>query len=425
MTQSLRSRIEQAVRRGKDWLLTNQITAATPSYDVKEWNADRTAARWKDEPVPAHLFGAYYANLFRNDPWATKPGEIRRDYHNTWHTAQAGVALLEYLDFEDDPAVRNSLEMAWAFLDAHQVKDGPYRGVYVEVPPEELSDVLTMDFSHGHKSASAAHCYSCYDNIETDLLGLERFRRTGDKASLQAAIDNADFYLRRHPEIVFLEVETHNVSISGMCNDAIYGQLAELTGESRFAEAYERQIQRLSELGLDLRADNNIRNMYWDATAVLYAVRSYPKLFGPAMAKLSFLAEHTLWAQKDSGVLWFRFVRPGEPDRARSEHQDGAATYAMIRVWGEMYNQTGDGRWLTAIRRAVMYALDHQYGSEYGEGFANAFEYAGVVADGHGSEMLRDISTIFALRALLPLLAKKERWAVDFWKQGKSVSNES
>ena len=52
-------RVEAAVTRGKDWLLNNQITAATPSYDTLEWlDAQHTRARWVDAPLPSHLVGA-------------------------------------------------------------------------------------------------------------------------------------------------------------------------------------------------------------------------------------------------------------------------------------------------------------------------------------------------------------------------------
>lgn len=382
-----------------------------------EWNKDYSRARWYDIPTPQYLVGAYYSNLCRNDPWAKKAGEVRRQYYNTWHTAQAGVALLEYLDFEKDINVRQSIELAWEFINRQQIKDGPYKGVFVEVEQSLLQYPLQDAFSFGHTSPKALNSFANYDNIETDLFPLELYRRNKDKKYLTAAYDNAVFYLEHEPEYVFSEKETHSFSISGMNNDAIYGRLAEYTGESRLIDAFIKQIQRLSFLGLDLRAQNNIRNMYWDATALIYAIDNVPEMRGPAMAKLSFLAEHTLFAQKESGVLWFRYIAPGVPDSAHQRSQDGAATYAMIRVWGKMYDVTGDKRWLNAIKKAVEFSLTQQYPEDYGPGFAGAFEYAGVVDyKGHKYESLRDISTIFALRALLPILTENDKWARDFWK---------
>ena len=58
-----------------------------------------------------------YANLNQADQWSTRPGEVRRQYYNTWHTAQAGVALLDYLDWEEDPATQRAVELAWEFID--------------------------------------------------------------------------------------------------------------------------------------------------------------------------------------------------------------------------------------------------------------------------------------------------------------------
>ena len=213
------------------------------------------------------------------------------------------------------------------------------------------------------------------------------------------------------------DADSGKMAISGMSNDAIYGRLAALTGDERMREAFYGQIRRLNQLGLDLRAGNNIRNIYWDATACMYAVEQGPELKGPAMAKLAFLAEHLLAAQKESGVLWFRFLEPGVPDATHARTQDGAATYAAMRVWGTMYNLTGDPRWLAAIRSAAAFALTQQYPDSHGPEFAGAFEYAGTMIEpnGHRWESLRDISTIFALRALLPLLRQDTRWARDFW----------
>jgi hypothetical protein len=410
-------RIIHAIKRGKDWLLNNQITPATQHYDMIEWSDDRTHARWYEIPTPSYLIGAYYANLCRNDPWAKRAGEVRRQYYNIWHTAQAGVAMLEYLDYEKDPAVQKSVDLAWEFIHRQQIKDGPFKGVFVEVEQEALKFPLDDAFSFGHTSPKALNSFASYDNIETDLFPLELYRRKQDPKYLKAAYDNAVFFLKHEPEYVYFEKETHKFSISGMGNDAIYGRLAGYTGEQRLKDTFIRQIQRLSFLGLDLRADNNIRNMYWDATALLYAVDHMPEMSGPAMAKLAFLAEHTLFAQKESGVLWYRYKEPGVPDSTHERTQDGAATYAMIRVWGKMYNLTGDPRWLAAIRKAVQFSLTQQYPDDYGPEFAGAFEYAGVVDyKGHKYDSLRDISTIFALRALIPLLIQPDRWTRDFWK---------
>ncbi|MFA5865423.1 MAG: hypothetical protein WC975_12150 [Phycisphaerae bacterium] len=408
--------IIQAVQRGKDWLLRDQITEATKTYDMLDWEKGDDEP-WHEIPTPTYLVGAYYANLVRNDPRAVRANEVRRQYYNTWHTAQAGVALLEYLDYDDDPAVRNSVDLAWRFIDRQQIKEGPFKGVFVEAGPEKLKFPLEDRFSFGHTSAYAVNSYASYDNIETDLFPLELYRRTKDERYLKVACDNAVFFLEHKPQYVFMQVETKNFSISGMTNDAVYGRLAEYTGEPRFLDTFIKQIQRLNELGLDLRAQNNIRNMYWDASALMYAVDQVPQMFGLAMAKLAFLAEHTLFAQKESGVLWFRYKSPGVPDGDHERTQDGAATYAMIRVWGKMYDQTGDRRWLNAIRKAVGFALTQQYPDDYGPEFAGAFEYAGVVEyKGHKYESLRDISTIFALRGLLPLLTGECKWVEDFWK---------
>lgn len=413
-----KKKIEQAVQKGKDWLLNNQITKETESYDAIEWNDDKTKARWFEVPVPKHLIGAYYANLVRNDPWASKPNEVRRMYYNTWHTAQAGVALLDYLDYQSDEKVKKSVELAWDFIDQHQIKDGQYKGVFVEAVPDEMKFPLENRHSFGHTATCAKIAYADYDNIETDLFPLELYRRSGNKKYLKAAEDNALFYLQNHPEAVFFETETHNYAISGMSNDAVYGRLAEYTSRKEFKEVFKKQLQKLSFLGLDLRAANNIRNMYWDATACMYAVDNFPEMYGPAMAKLAFLGEHLLAAQNESGVLWFRYREPGIPDDAPDvRKQDGAATYATIPIWGKLYEVTGDSRWLNAIRKAVGFALTKQYPDSYGLGFAGAFEYAGIVEEfGHKYESLRDISTIFALRALLPLLTENNKWSRDFWK---------
>ena len=409
--------IERAVRKGKDWLLKNQITAETQSYDMIRWNDDRTKAEWYDAPVPQDLIGAYYANLMRNDPWMTTPGEVRQQYYNTWHTAQAGVALLEYRDLDDDAAVRQSVDLAWDFIQRHQVKTGKYKGVFVEALPEELEPELESRYSFGYSSLSTRWAYASYDNIETDLFPLELYERTKDESYLQGAYDNAAFFLANEPDLVFFERETHTVAISGMSNDAIYGRLAKYTGEERFAEVFRRQIRALSQLSLDLRADNNIRNIYWDCTALMYAIDQFPELLGPAMAKLAFLAETTLFAQKPTGQLWFRYKESGVIDREHQRSQDGAATFGMVRVWGKMYDVTGDKRWLEAIRKAVEFALTQQYDETYGPKFSGAFQYAGEVEyEGHRFDSLRDISTIFGLRALIPLLQKNTAWARDFWR---------
>jgi hypothetical protein len=408
--------IEKAVERGKDWLLNNQITEKTETYDMIKWNDDMTHAQWYDSPVPSHLIGAYYANLVHNDPWATNKNEVRRQYYNTWHTAQAAVALLNYLEYKDDESVRTSVLLAWDFIDRHQIKDGKYKGVYVEVPQEELKYPLKEAFSFSHTDPKAYYSFANYDNIETDIFPLELYRLFKEEKYLQAAYNNAVFYLENEPEYVFFEKETHNMAISGMSNDAIYGRLAEFTGEDHFKSVFKKQIQRLNLIGLDLRAGNNIRNMYWDATAALYAIEHFKELFGPAMAKLSFLSENVLAGQKEDGVLWYRFKEPGVPDTENPRHQDGAATYAMIPMWGAMYDITGDKRWMVAIQKAVRYALKHQYDETWGDVFSGAFEYAGQMDyKGHKYESLRDISTIFALRSLIPLLIRKTKWAQDFW----------
>jgi hypothetical protein len=413
-----RAIVEQAVERGKDWLLRNQITRETAGYDVLEFlNPDKKKNRWRQVPTPPHLVGAFYANLIRNDPYVTRSDEVRQQYHNTWHTAQAGVALLEYLDYRDDPAVRRAVDLAWEFIDRQQVKAGAWKGVFVEVPVADLKPPLQHYYTFGHLDARARSGYASYDNIETDLFPLELYARRRDEKYLRCAADNARFYLEQHPELVMFEADSGKMAISGMSNDAIYGRLAALTGDERMREAFSGQIRRLNQLGLDLRAGNNIRNIYWDATACMYAVEQGPELKGPAMAKLAFLAEHLLAAQKESGVLWFRFLEPGVPDATHARTQDGAATYAAMRVWGTMYNLTGDPRWLAAIRSAAAFALTQQYPDSHGPEFAGAFEYAGTMIEpnGHRWESLRDISTIFALRALLPLLRQDTRWARDFW----------
>jgi hypothetical protein len=413
-----------AVERGKEWLLRNQITPETKRYDQFGLPAENgTKAEWHEIPTPSRLVGAFYSNLARNDPHATRPNEVRRQYYNTWHTAQAGVALLDYLDYRDDAAVRHSVDLAWDFIERHQVLEGEWRGVFVEMPPGELEYPLVNAHSFGHTSRKARNGYADYDNIETDLFPLELYRRQGRAEALEAARLNADFYIEKHPEIVFFEIETGAYAMSGMSNDAIYGRLFEHTGDPKSRDAFRKQLQRLSSLGLDLRASKNIRNMYWDATACAYAVERFPEMRGPAMAKLALLGEHLLAAQKDSGVLWFRYRAPGVPDQTPGcRTQDGAATHAAMRMWGALYDQTGDIRWLRAIRQAAFFALTQQYSDDHGPEFAGAFEYAGVVMDpgtGKSYECLRDISTIFALRALIPLLRPATRWAEDFWRQGR------
>ena len=417
-----KQQVIEAVERGKDWLLENQITEETETYDqIRFLDDDKAKAEWYEIPTPKHLIGAYYGNLCRNDPHATKDGEVRRQYYNSWHTGQVGVALLDYLEYKDDPAVQKSVDLAWDFIDSHQLKDGEYKGVFVEIPPADLQYPLENHHSFGHTSEKAKNGYADYDNIETDLFPLELYRKTGDKKYLESAKMNADFYLEKHPEIVFFDIETNTYAISGMSNDAVYGRLFEYTKEDKYRDVFSKQLQKLSFLGLDLRAGNNIRNMYWDATACEYAVDNFPEMYGPAMAKLAFLCEHLLAAQKDNGVLWFRFKDAGVPhDTADERKQDGAATYGTMRMWGKMYDMTGDKRWLNAIKKGVEFALTQQYPDSHGKEFAGAFEYAGVVLDkntGKNYESLRDISTIFALRALIPLLTEKTQWAKDFWNE--------
>lgn len=418
---TIRAKLELAVERGKNWLLRNQITSATESYDqFRLLSQDGTKGQWYEIPTPEHLHGAFYANLVRNDPHATSENEVRRQYYNTWHTAQAGVALLNYLEYRDEPEVRHAVESAWGFIQRHQITDGEYAGVYVEVDPAEIAPPLKNVRSLGHNNPDARKLYADYDNIETDLFPLELYRCWNNQDALAAAKANADFYLRKHMNRVLFEVETETFAISGMSNDAVYGRLFLHTGEDCYREIFQSQLQRLNEIGLDLRAGNNIRNLYWDATACAYAVEHFPDMKGPAMAKLAFLGEHLLAGQKENGVLWFRFRQAGVPDDSPGVRtQDGAATYAAMLIWGTLYDQTGDQRWLEAIRQGASFALTQQYPDDYGPEFAGAFQYAASVTDkatGKQYESLRDISTIFALRALIPLLRKKTPWTQDFWQ---------
>jgi hypothetical protein len=252
--------------------------------------------------------------------------------------------------------------------------------------------------------------------METNLFPLELFRRTNNPKALEMARANCQFYLDRHPQDVFFEVENHNHSNTGMCNDACYGRLAKYTDNRAFYDVFVKQIQKLNLAGMDLRAGNNIRNMYWDCTPLIYAIEECPELRAMSMAKLAFLCEHTLGAQKESGALWHRYAEPGVVDRMYHQNQDGAATSAMIVAWAKMYDVTGDPRWLDGIRKAIFFAVGHQYPATDHPYFAGAFEYEeDVMREGHRTTLLRGVSTALGLRSMLVLLKGEQKWAKDFW----------
>lgn len=408
-----RARVVDALRKAKDALLRSQVTADTKTYDTY----DDATGKWLDGPLPRHLVGGFYANAWVNPAGSHRDGEFRRQYHSTWHSAQAAVALLDYLDFEKDPAVERAIDLAWAFLRQRQVTEGEFAGVFVEKELKDMQFPLQDFRSFSQQNAKALRGYASYDNLETDLFPLELYRRRKDAEALRVALANARFYLERHRELVLCELETHDHSISGMNNDGIYGRLGEYTGDAGLQDVFARQIRRLNLLGLDLRAKNNIRNMYWDCTPLLYAVEKRPDLAAIAGAKMAFIGEHTLAAQKESGVLWHRFCEPGVVDAVYRTQEDGAATNGMIQVWGALYDRTGDSRWLRAIRKAVGFAVTHQYTPEQCPGLAGAFEYdAFVEKEGKKTLLYRTIATSFGIRALVPLLTGGRRWAEDFWK---------
>jgi hypothetical protein len=420
-----REQVAAAVRRARDWLLRCQVTRETRAYDTYEeptgkWGATEdlnAQGRWVDGPLPRHLVGGFYANQWMNPLGARRENEVRRQYHSTWHTAQIAVALLDALDFEKDRATEQAVELAWAFLRQRQVPDGEFAGVFVEKEFKDLQFPLQDFRSFSQQNAKAYRGYASYDNIETCLFPLELYRRRKDRAALEMALANARFYLERHRDLVLSDIETHTHSISGMNNDAVYGRLGEYTGDAGLRDVFARQVRKLNLLGLDLRAGNNVRNMYWDCTPLLFALESRPDLAAIAGAKLAFIGEHTLAAQKESGVLWHRFREPGVVDDAYKTTQDGAATNGMILAWGALYDRTGDPRWLRAIRRAVGFAVAHQYGAKPCPEFDGAFEYDTVVEkDGRPTILLRTIATSFGVRALVPLLTGGRRWAEDFWK---------
>jgi hypothetical protein len=410
--------IETALERGKAWLLRNQITPETRFYDTYEEPAEAgKTGRWTDAPLPEHLVGGFYANLWRNPAGARRPEEVRRQYHSTWHTAQCGVALMRYLEYREDAAARQAVELTWDFMQRHQVAEGEFAGVFVERAIKDLRFPLREHLSFSQQNAKADDGYAAYDNIETDLFPLELHRTTGNVQALRMARANAEFYLNHHPDRVFLEVETHKPAINGMANDAIYGRLAKYTGERKFYDVYARQVRRMNLNGLDLRAGNNIRNMYWDMTGLIFGVEEFPELRGPAMAQLAFLAEHLRCGQREEGVLWFRFKAPGVPDAECHQSIDGAATGGALAGWAAMYDATGDPRWMECLRKAVGYAVRHQYPDNDHAGFAGAFKYAGwIEPEGRRYEMLRGVATAFTVRALVELLEGRKRWAREYWQ---------
>lgn len=410
--------IESALERGKNWLLRNQITPQTRYYDTFETTNPQTQeGRWIDGPLPDHLVGGFYANLWRNPVGARSPEEVRRQYHSTWHTAQCAVTLLHCLELREDPAARQAVNLTWDFLQRHQVTAGEFAGVYVERAIKDLRFPLREHLSFSQQNAKADDGYASYDNIETNLFPLELHRLTGNAEALRMARANAEFYLNRHPDRVYLEVETYKPAINGMSNDAVYGRLAKYTGERKFLDVYARQLRRMNLNGLDLRAGNNIRNMYWDMTGVIFGVEEFPELRGPAMAQLAFLAEHVRSGQREDGALWFRFKAPGVPDAEHHQAFDGAATGGAIAGWAAMYDATGDPRWMECIRKAVRFAVRNQYPDHDHPGFAGAFKYAGWIEPaGHRFEMLRGVATAFTVRALVALMKGERRWAREYWQ---------
>ncbi len=410
--------IEESLNRGREWLVRNQITPKTRHYDTLETDGPGgRPLRWVDGPLPAHLVGGFYANLWRNPAGAQSPQEVRRQYHSTWHTAQCAVALLRCLEYREDAAARAAVNLAWEFLKRHQVTQGEYAGVFVERAIKDLRFPLREHLSFSQQNEKANDGYAAYDNIETDLFPLEMHRLTGDAGALRMAQANADFYLARHPDRVFLEVETHRPAINGMANDAVYGRLAKYTGEAKYYDVYARQVRRMNLNGLDLRAGNNIRNMYWDMSGLIFGVETFPELRGPALAQLAFLAEHLRSAQRADGALGFRFKAPGVVDTECHQAIDGAATGGAMAGWAAMYDVTGDPRWMDCIRRAVAHAVGGQYPAGDHPGFAGAFKYAGwIEQNGWRFEMLRAVATAFTVRAFAELLAGGRRWTEDYWR---------
>lgn len=89
-----KSKIAEAVERGKRWLLNNQITEATEAYKMfRLLTDDGSKGEWYTVPTPAHLYGAFYAGVV-HDSATGKDYESLRDIS----TIFALRALLPLLD---------------------------------------------------------------------------------------------------------------------------------------------------------------------------------------------------------------------------------------------------------------------------------------------------------------------------------------
>ena len=388
-----RERIVTALRAGADWLV--DAAQITPGRDFTD---------------PHGYPHGDYTGAFRTEyDTRTKVWSINGP---AFHTGQAIRALLVAARRTGDRRFRDAAVLGGEFLLRERISEvgHPQQGLLMslEQNDDEINVQVTLEALSG-------------------LIDL--FDESGEQRYLDAVRESVDLLLdgaylpderlmRDHYSLrqrAFFGDADNDLPGRAMLDDAVLLKLAERTGESRYREVFLAMADRLLEeegpRGTWLRFPpwrpeqqkvHNRKNWWWGhpLLAAHDATSEGRYLDGAIRA-----ADWYLDAQNLDGGLYYAPA----PDGRHSSFGLCTSVVAVATLfWIDLWQRLGNERYREGIARAVPYLLGSQFATD-GEDpdIRGAFFEAPNPPDGSLSPgfQVRDIATIFAVRALDAVLA--------------------
>jgi hypothetical protein len=200
---------------------------------------------------------------------------------------------------------------------------------------------------------------------------------------------------------------------SHMLDEGGFLMLYKLTGREVYRAVFQRQIDALvasadgqgmfscrtdpeMQFWPHLRMQNVAsRAQYWHVAPILAAYLEWPKR--GYLEVLETVALLMMRWQSSKGVLWNVYKPDGQP--AETERLDGAATAMFAVIWLNLYDFTGEEKYLESSERALDWMLKSQYKNASDRDTFGAFFQERAVLAGKWYDYLRDISSSFGIMA--------------------------